>query len=186
MSTHELRSRDDLRNSKVWVPANDRVGEMTFKNGGITPIPLPISDVFTSLQTGLVDTVVNTTAGAVILQWHGKVKYMVDLPLTYVPAYFLVDDKALAKLSAPDQAAMAQAFGAAMSRIDAANRRENVQALAAMKQGGTQLLTPPPAEAARWREIGVTTGKQLEQENAFNPATVATIRRTLAGLRGGN
>jgi TRAP-type C4-dicarboxylate transport system substrate-binding protein len=186
MSTHELRSRDDLRNSKVWVPANDRVGEMTFKNGGITPIPLPISDVFTSLQTGLVDTVVNTTAGAVILQWHGKVKYMIDLPLTYVPAYFLVDDKALAKLSAPDQAVMAQAFGAAMSRIDTSNRRENVQALAAMKQGGTQLLTPPPTEAARWREIGVTTGKQLEQENTFNPATVAAIRRVLASQRGGN
>jgi hypothetical protein len=55
-----------------------------------------------------------------------------------------------------------------------------------MKQGGTQLLTPPPTEAARWREIGVTTGKQLEQENTFNPATVAAIRRVLASQRGGN
>ena len=186
MSTHELRTRDDLRSSKVWVPANDRVGEMTFKNGGITPIPLPISDVFTSLQTGLVDTVANTTSGAVILQWHGKIKYMIDLPLTYVPAYFLVDDKALEKLSAPDQAVMAQAFGAAMTRIDTANRRENVQALAAMKLGGTKLLTPPPAEAARWRDIGVTTSRQLDQQNTFTPAVVAAIRRVLASLRGGN
>ena len=186
MSTHELRTRDDLRSSKVWVPANDRVGEMTFKNGGITPIPLPISDVFTSLQTGLVDTVANTTSGAVILQWHGKIKYMIDLPLTYVPAYFLVDDKALEKLSAPDQAVMVQAFGATMTRIDTANRRENVQALAAMKLGGTKLLTPPPAEAARWRDIGVTTSRQLDQQNTFTPAVVAAIRRVLASLRGGN
>jgi len=186
MSTHELRTRDDLRSSKVWVPANDRVGEMTFKNGGITPIPLPISDVFTSLQTGLVDTVVNTTSGAVILQWHSKVKYMIDLPLTYVPAYFLVEDKALGKLAPADQAAMLQAFAAAMARIDTTNRRENVQALAAMKHGGTQLLTPPPVEAARWRDIGVTTSRQLEQQNAFTPAVTAAIRRVLASLRGGN
>jgi TRAP-type C4-dicarboxylate transport system substrate-binding protein len=186
MSTHELRTRDDLRNSKVWVPANDRVGEMTFKNGGITPVPLPISDVFTSLQTGLVDTVANTTSGAVILQWHSKIKFMIDLPLTYVPAYFLVDDKAMAKLAPADQATTQQAFAAAMTRIDTTNRGENVQALAAMKQGGTKLLTPPPAEATRWREIGITTARQLEQENTFTPAVIAAIRRVLASMRGGN
>ncbi len=186
MSTHELRTRDDLRNSKVWVPANDRVGEMTFKNGGITPVPLPISDVFTSLQTGLVDTVANTTSGAVILQWHSKIKYMIDLPLTYVPAYFLVDDKAMAKLAPADQATTQQAFATAMGRIDTANRGENVQALAAMKQGGTKLLTPPPAEATRWREIGIATARQLEQENTFTPAVIAAIRRVLASMRGGN
>lgn len=185
MSTHELRGRDDLRSSKVWVPANDRIGEMTFKNGGITPIPLPLSDVFTSLQTGLVDTVANTTSGAVILQWHGKIKYIVDLPLSYIPAYFLVDDKVMARLSAVDQAVVEKAFGAAMARIDAANRRENVQAVAAMEKGGTKLLAPPPAEAARWREIGVATARQLEQQNAFSAPAIATIRRILATERGG-
>jgi TRAP-type C4-dicarboxylate transport system substrate-binding protein len=186
MSTHPLRSRDDLRSSKVWVPANDRIGELTFKNGGITPVPLPLSDVFTSLQTGLVDTVTNTFSGAVILQWHSKIKYIVDLPLTYIPAYVLVDEKAYGKLTAADQAVLSRAFSAAMNRIDASNRRENVQALAAMKQGGTQLLPTPPAEAARWREIGVTTARQLEQMNAYSPAVLAAIRRVLASQRGGN
>jgi TRAP-type C4-dicarboxylate transport system substrate-binding protein len=181
-----LRSRDDLRSSKVWVPANDRIGELTFKNGGITPVPLPLSDVFTSLQTGLVDTVTNTFSGAVILQWHSKIKYIVDLPLTYIPAYVLVDEKAYGKLTAADQAVLSRAFSAAMNRIDASNRRENVQALAAMKQGGTQLLPTPPAEAARWREIGVTTARQLEQMNAYSPAVLAAIRRVLASQRGGN
>ena len=186
MSTHELRSRDDLRSSKVWVPANDRVGELTFKNGGITPIPLPLSDVFTGLQTGLVDTVGNTASGAVILQWHGKIKYIVDLPLTYIPAYVLVDEKAMAKMSPADQALVIRSFNAAMNRIDAANRRENVQALAAMKKGGTTVVTPPPAEAARWREIGVTTTRQLEQQGTFTPAVMASIRKVLATLRGGH
>ncbi len=185
MSTHPLNSRDDLRSSKVWVPANDRIGESTFRNGGITPIPLPLSDVFTSLQTGLVDTVANTTAGAVILQWHGKVKYMVDLPLSYIPAYVLVDEKAFGKLSPADQSVLLASFGAAMDRIDAANRRENVQALAAIRKGGTQVLTPSPVEAARWREIGTTTTRQFEQQGVFTPAVMASIRRVLASQRGG-
>jgi len=185
MSTHALNSRDDLRSSKVWVPANDRVGEMTFKNGGITTIPLPLADVFTSLQTGLVDTVANTTSGAVILQWHGKIKYMVDLPLSYIPAYVLVDEKAYAKLAPADQAILLRSFNAAMNRIDAANRRENVQALAAIKKGGTQVLTPSPTEATRWREIGVTTTRQLDKANTFTPAVMANIHRILATQRGG-
>jgi len=186
MSTHEMHTRDDLRSSKVWVPANDRIGEMTFKNGGITPIPLPISDVFTSLQTGLVDTVGNTYSGAVILQWHGKIKYIIDLPLTYIPAYFLIDEKVFGRASAADQAALLKAFGGAMTRIDALNRRDNVQALAAMQQGGTKMITPPPAEAARWREIGVSTSRQLEQQNAFSPQVMAAIQRILATQRGGH
>jgi len=186
MSTHELRSRDDLKSSKVWVPANDRIGEMTFKNGGITPIPLPLSDVFTSLQTGLVDTVGNTFSGAVILQWHGKIKYIIDLPLTYIPAYFLIDEKVFTKASAADQAVLLKAFNGAMTRIDTANRRDNVQALAAMQKGGTKLLTSPPAEAARWREIGVSTARQLQQQNAFSPPVVAAIQHVLATQRGGH
>lgn len=186
MSTHDLKSRDDLRSSKVWVPANDRIGEMTFKNGGITPIPLPLSDVFTSLQTGLVDTVGNTASGAVILQWHGKVKYIVDLPLTYIPAYFLIDEKVFAKLSPADQAALTKAFNGAMTRIDTTNRRENVQALEAMKKSGTKMITPPPAEAARWREIGVATMRQLEQQSAFTPSVMTTIHQMLTSLRGGH
>lgn len=185
MSTRELRTRDDLRSSKVWVPANDRIGDQAFRNGGITPIPLPLSDVFTSLQTGLVDTVGNTPSGAVILQWHGKIKYIVDLPMSYIPAYVLVDQKAMAKMAPADQAVLQRAFSGAMNRIDTANRRENVQALNAMKQGGTKVLTPPPAEATRWREIGVTTAKQLDQKNTFTPATIAAIRRVLAEKRGG-
>jgi TRAP-type C4-dicarboxylate transport system substrate-binding protein len=186
MSTHELRSRDDLRSSKVWVPANDRIGEMTFKNGGITPIPLPLSDVFTSLQTGLVDTVGNTYSGAVILQWHGKIKYIIDLPLTYIPAYFLIDEKVMARVSPADQAVLMKAFNGAMNRIDTANRRDNVQALAAMQKGGTKLTTPPPAEAARWRDIGVSTARQLQQQNAFSPAVTSAIQRVLATQRGGH
>jgi TRAP-type C4-dicarboxylate transport system substrate-binding protein len=186
MSTHDLKSRDDLGRSKVWVPANDRIGEATFKNGGITPIPLPLSDVFTSLQTGLVDTVGNTYSGAVILQWHGKIKYILDMPLTYIPAYFLIDDKVFARISPADQAVVSKAFGSAMGRIDTANRHDNVLALEAMKKGGTKIITPPPVEAARWHDIGVTTTRQLEQQNVFSPSLMPMIHKMLAGLRGGH
>ena len=72
MSTRPLRNRADFQAAKLWIPQNDMIAERTFKAGGVSPILLPLGDVFTSLQTGLVDTVANTPAGAVALQWHGK------------------------------------------------------------------------------------------------------------------
>ncbi|TPD54585.1 MAG: C4-dicarboxylate ABC transporter, partial [Thalassolituus maritimus] len=58
MSDEPIRTSDDARKQKVWVPEGDLIGETTFENGGVEPISLPLSDVYTSLQTGLIDTIV--------------------------------------------------------------------------------------------------------------------------------
>ena len=76
-----IRDVDDLLGQKVWVPEQDKITRYTFETAGITPIPLPVSDVYTGLQTGLLDTVGINPAGAIALQWHTKVKHMIDRPL---------------------------------------------------------------------------------------------------------
>lgn len=179
MSTHPIRSRDDLKSSKVWVPPNDEIGKEIFDQGGVSPIPLPLSDVFTSLQTGLIDTVVNTPSGAVALQWHGRLRHMVDLPLTYVVGYLVVDGKAWAKVAPADQQTVLGAFAAAAKRIDAANRAGNEAALQAMRRQGLVISKPTPIEVGRWHEIGAATSRRLAARGAFTPEVMAAIRRAL-------
>src|SRR5690606_17967827 len=154
MGDKPLRTRADMAGIKLWVPANDTIAIRTFEAAGASPIPLPIGDVFTSLQTGLVDTVANTPSGAVALQWHGKLRHMADLPLTFVVGYLVLDDKAWQKLSAEDQAIVARAFDAAARRMDATVQRDNTGALEAMKKQGLSVNALEPAEAARWRAAG--------------------------------
>jgi TRAP-type C4-dicarboxylate transport system substrate-binding protein len=182
MSTHEMHSRDDLRSSKVWVPANDHIGEMTFKNGGITPIPLPLSDVFTSLQTGLVDTVPTTPAGAVALQWHGKLRTMLDLPLSFVVGYVVLDSKAWQKLAPADQAIVSRAFQSAARRVDANIRHDDAAALAVMKKQGLTVNAMEPAEAARWRKIGAQVTRDMEADKHISANLVSSIRQAIAGV----
>lgn len=179
MSTQPIGNRDELKTRKVWVPQNDYIAEVTFAAGGVSPIPLPLSDVFTSLQTGLVNTVGNTPSGAVVLQWHGKLKYMVDLPLSYVIGYFVLDEKVWKKLAAADQKIVGEAFAAAAQRIDAANRKDDAAALQAMKRQGLSVRVPDAAEAARWREVGARAQAQLEAEGAVSPEVMAAIRAAL-------
>jgi len=72
MSNSPLRSSVDVRTKKVWVPEGDIISQTTFENGKVEPISLPISDVYTSLQTGLIDTVGANLSSVIALQWHTK------------------------------------------------------------------------------------------------------------------
>lgn len=180
MSDRPLRTRADMGGIKLWIPSNDEIAARTFKMGGISTIPLPLGDVFTSLQTGLVDTVVNTPSGAIVLQWHGKVKHVVDLPLTFVVGFLVLDEKAWKKVAPADQAVLAAAFAGAGRRMDANNRRDDDAALAAMKKQGTVVAPMDPAEAKRWRAFGARVTAEMEAEKSISPEVLAAIRRALA------
>lgn len=180
MSTSPMSGVDDVKRAKLWVPQNDRVAEMTFREGGASPIPLPIGDVFTSLQTGMVDMVANTPAGAVALQWHGKIKAFYDLPLAYVVGFIVVDQRAWGRIAAADQAVVDRIFKAAAARVDATIRRDDAAALEAMKRQGLQVVVPTPADAAYFREVGRRVVAKLEAEGGVSPAVLAAIRTAKA------
>jgi len=180
MSAKPVAGIADIRRSKLWVPQNDRIAELTFREGGASPIPLPIGDVFTSLQTGMVDTVANTPAGAVALQWHGRLRYLYDLPLAYVVGYVVVDQRAWTKLSPADQQTVDAVFKAAVARIDQTIRRDDEAALAAMKAQGLTVVAPTPADAVYFREVGDRVISKLEADGTFTPALISAIRKAKA------
>lgn len=180
MSTRPLRGPDDVRRAKLWVPQNDRIAELTFREGGASPIPLPIGDVFTSLQTGMVDMVANTPAGAVALQWHGRLRYLYDLPLAYVVGYIIVDTRAWGRIAPADQAVVDRIFKAAAARVDASIRRDDAAALEAMKKQGLTVVTPTAEDAAYFRQIGETVVRRLYEEGRMDASLLTAIREAKA------
>ena len=68
-SQHPIRSVEDLRRSKSWMWEGDPLVEQAYKGMEVQPIPLSITNVLLSLQTGMVDTVYSSTQGALALQW---------------------------------------------------------------------------------------------------------------------
>ncbi|MBS3896120.1 TRAP transporter substrate-binding protein DctP [Silanimonas sp.] len=176
MSTGRITSVEDVRRARLWVPQNDRITETTFRIGGANPISLPIADVFTSLQTGMVDMVANTPSGAVALQWHGRLRSLYDLPLAYVVGYVVVDLRAWQRIAAADQAVIDRIFAATTARVDATIRRDDAAALAAMRRQGLEVISPTPADAATFRDIGARAIAQLEREQGISPAILQAIR----------
>jgi TRAP-type C4-dicarboxylate transport system substrate-binding protein len=184
MSTKDIRTRDDLKNAKVWVPQGDEIAELTFRTAGVTPVPLPLSDVYTSLQTGLIDTAANTDAGAIAFQWHTKIKHVVDMPLIYVVGEVLIDSKTFDALSAADRKAVSDAFAAGFARLETINRADNTSAREALKKQGITFFTPDAAERTKWEGIGAETYKQLTAQHAFSPELQKALDAALAEARG--
>jgi TRAP-type C4-dicarboxylate transport system substrate-binding protein len=185
MSTRPLQSIEHLRSGKVWIPNNDRISERTFTSGGVSPIPLPLSDVFTSLQTGLIDIVGNTPAGAIALQWHTRVKHLFDAPLAYVVGYVVLDNRAFGRLSEGDRAIVLEAFGRASDRIDAENQRADSSALAALEAEGVQRFRPDATELARWREVGLAVRRSMVERGELSAEMVDAVLTRLPSAAAG-
>ena len=86
----------------------------------------------------------------------------------------------LKKLAPPDQAVLSRAFAAAGGRMDVAVRRDDAAALAAMKKQGMTITSLDPAEAKRWRELGLKVTAELEASRSISPEMLAAVRRALA------
>ena len=103
LSKSPLTDLEAIRSSKVWIPEGDELVNNTFNTLGISPVSLPISDVFTGLQTGLIETVTVNPTGAIAFQWHSNMAYMTETPLIYLVGTLAIQKKAFDKLQPEDQ-----------------------------------------------------------------------------------
>lgn len=179
MSSEPIRTTGDLRAAKVWVPQNDLISEITFEVGGVSPVSLPMSDVFTALQTGMIDTVGSTPSGAILMQWHGRLRYLLDVPLAYVIGFLVIEERVWQRLAPEDRRIMREAVSAAARRIEADNQRDDAEALAVLKKQGLEVIEPDPAEVERWREIGAVAVERMIARGAITRPFLEGIRAAL-------
>jgi TRAP-type C4-dicarboxylate transport system substrate-binding protein len=185
MSRKPVETVSELKKRKVWSPEGDRVSLTAFESIGISPVSLPITDVLTALQTGLVDTVASPAVGAIALQWHTKVKYLTDVPLLYTYGFLVIANKAVKKLSAADQVLVREVLNRSFKAIDRQNRKDSAQALKVLKRQGIGFVEPPPRDLERWRRTVDTAVKRLERQGFFSRGVVERVRKLLADYRRG-
>lgn len=168
MSKEKINSFDDLRKQKSWVPEKSDVGLAVYSNVGITPISLPLSDVLTGLQTGLINTVITSPIGALALQWHTHVNYIVDFPLNYLAAMLIIDKKVFNKLSETDQAIVRKVMTKAYKKIDLQNKTDNEEARKALINQGVKFVKLSNKEKAGWIKLGDIVIDEMNNKYHYN------------------
>lgn len=153
MSSKPIEGIQSFQNNKVWIPEGDELIQITFDAIGINPIPLTIADVFTGLQTGLIDTITSTSAGAIAFQWHTKINYMVDLPVIYVIGVMAVSQKAFKKIKSNDQKIVINVMNDVFARLEKINRNDNINATKALQTQGIELVKLSDQDIAQLKTL---------------------------------
>ena len=166
MSKKVIADPADLKEKKVWVPADDAASQAAAKTFEIAPVPLALADVLASLQTGLIDTVTSSPIATIALQWHTQVTSITDLPLVYFYGILTVSEKAFSKISASDQQLVRAIMGKAFEKIDKQNRIDNQSALTALTQQGIQLISLDAQQKIAWQDkVSQSVRSFLQQGN---------------------
>jgi len=183
MSKAPVKTTQDLRNQKVWMPGQALTTAEVMQALGIKPIPLPVADVRTGLQTGLIDAVTISPIGAIVLQWHTRLHYLTDTPLAYIYAMLAVDRRQFEKLSVEDQAVVREIMGGVFASINKKNRQDNVEALKVLRKHGIQLVKPDAATEKQWHEVAAAvTGRAIEAGH-LSPSMVELLENHLRDFR---
>jgi len=148
MSANKMQSLDDLKGKKLWVPEDDDLSFDLMRGLGLSPVKLPLTDVLTGLQTQLLEIVGSSAIGAIALQWHTKIKYVLDQPLVFIYGTLVVDQRYFGKLSDSDQEIVKEVFGEIYKKIDAENYIDNEKAEQALRDNGVSFEAGDPAEVA--------------------------------------
>ena len=175
MSKEPIRSLDDLRQRKSWIPEKSDVGLSIYRYVGVSPVSLSLSDVLTGLQTGLIDTVVTSPIGALALQWHTHIKYVTDQPVNYLTAMLIIDKKAFHKLSESDQAVVSDVMGKVYRKIDEQNKVDNIAARQALINQGVKFIKLSDNEKEEWEKIDDFVIKEMIKKYQYNKALYRAV-----------
>ncbi len=175
---------EDARGLKIWVPDGDDIGLRAMRSVGLAPVQLPISDVLVGLQTGLVEVIVTPPSGAILLQWHTRLRYVTDFPVVFAFGLVAMDRRAFGRLSQPNQAIVREEFGALATQLDRRDAQDNLEATQALKNSGLEYLALTAEEILRWRQAFTEIYPELVREAGISRGMHEEIMQALRDFRG--
>ena len=160
-SATDISSMDSLRSSRMWMWEGDPIAKALFDSMEVSPTPLAITDVLTSLQTGLIDSIYISPLGIIALQWFQKVKFMLDFPMANATGALLVTKKQYSKLSPELQSLLKEIFMDHSKKLLKLIRSDNEASINAIKESGVKLVSMEDKDVKVLEKAGVEVRESL-------------------------
>jgi TRAP-type C4-dicarboxylate transport system substrate-binding protein len=178
-----VRSVKDMNGVKMWSWEGDQIAEAAFRALGISPIPLSVVDVLTSLQTGLINGAYTSPLAAVALQWNTRVKYMLNVPLADASGAVVVSKKKYDTFPPDLQEILIRNGKKYMAELTKKSRNENAAAIQTMKRNGVQIVEVK--DSAMLKDFALT-GKKARQSlvgKLFDQDFLNRVEKSIADFR---
>jgi TRAP-type transport system periplasmic protein len=182
-SNEPIHSVSEMRRKKVWVPDGDQISFLAMQELGLSPVTLPVTDVLTGLQTGLIEITFASPVVALVLQWHTKVKYITRLPVSYSYGVFAIEKEAFGRLTADDQKVVREVMAKALAGLDHEARQENERANETLLSAGLKPVEVGAADLDTWRHTIEGLYPQLRSRPDINAELFDELQAILAEYR---
>ncbi len=167
MSNEPIRSHEDMKGKKVWLPQGDFVSYEAMRRLQLSPVALPITDVLTGLQTGLLDIAAIPPEVAVALQWHTRVKYVTNMPVVFGISFLAISKRMFDRLSAEDQAVVSDVLAGVYANIDEKSPAESANAMQALQTIGITHVEPADGQFAELQQTMSEFNREMAVDGAY-------------------
>ncbi len=143
-NTRPIDQPGDLEGIKLRTPKGAWRVKM-FKLYGANPTPMAFSEVFTALQTGVIDGQENPYAQIASAKFQEVQDYLSITGHVYTPAYVLVSDKHFSKLPEDVQAKLVKCAEETQAFVYETAARLETELLEVIKEAGVEVNTADKA-----------------------------------------
>jgi TRAP-type C4-dicarboxylate transport system substrate-binding protein len=184
-SQKPIASLDDLRQRRIWMWQGDPLSDAWFRAADVSPVPLSIADVYTSLSTGLIDTVYSTPAATVALQWFTKTQYMTNVPMANGIGALVVSRTFFKSLPEELQALLKETGKETAQRLIDMTRADTEKSIEVLKAEGIQLVMDrEDIDPQELQQISDRAAAQLTDSGYISEALLDKTRVMLKTIRG--
>lgn len=143
------KTLDDIRKQKLWISAGDAKTERLYKQFGMQVVPLPLSEVATGLQSGLIQAITVPPLYALLDGSFQRAPNMTDIKWAPVIAGTVIANEAWEKIPADIRPQLADAAEKAGEQTRSRIRQLGDDSIAQMKQRGLNVVT---VDKAAWQK----------------------------------
>lgn len=149
-STQEVKSVEDTKRLKIFVPTGDDRMLQWWKRNGFHPVPLAVTDILTGLQTGMIDLYPATPLTALSLQWFRQTPYMHALGLAPLVGATVVSHRSWQGIDEATRPKLLEAARRMEARLDEEIPKQDASAVEEMSRRGLTVVRD--FDKADWEE----------------------------------
>ena len=152
-SADEVAVPEDLKNAKIYTTAGDYVTVELFKEFGFNAVPVSETDILTSLQTGMINTVQTVPILSLSSGWFALMPNMLDLKWAVFIGAVILDERVWSKIRPEHQRVMIEIAQEIGEKYKETGRKTEAQAIKIMEENGMKITTPTAEELEIWEDF---------------------------------
>jgi TRAP-type C4-dicarboxylate transport system substrate-binding protein len=182
-SRSPVRTPDDLRALRLWIATGAPETERLFKQLGFRVVALPVTDMLTGLQTGLIDAIDVPPLFALLDRSYQVARYMTDVKFAPLNGATVMTLAAWQRIPEAHHEGLLDAARAAADRLQTEVRRAEEEAVREMQMRNLEVVPVDAATVEAWRAAAREVYGQLacarEHPELFE--RVVELKRAFAG-----